>query len=62
MKINKITLFIMAFVAILNNFNIKSEINVNHTRIVITQGDITKQSTEAIVNAANPELLAGNGF
>ena len=32
------------------------EVMVNRTRLSIIQGDITKQATDAIVNAANPGL------
>jgi len=34
---------------------------INKTRLSLVQGDITKQATEAIVNAANPGLMGGGG-
>ncbi len=37
------------------------EVTVNKTRITVVQGDITKQATDAIVNAANPGLMGGGG-
>jgi len=36
-------------------------IKVNKTTISLIQGDITKQATEAIVNAANGRLMGGGG-
>ncbi len=37
------------------------EVTINKSRIVLVQGDITTEKTQAIVNAANSRLVGGGG-
>jgi O-acetyl-ADP-ribose deacetylase (regulator of RNase III) len=37
------------------------EVSINGSRIVLTEGDITVEQTDAIVNAANSRLAGGGG-
>jgi hypothetical protein len=46
-----------------NSFMIvKKEITINNTSIKIIQGDITLETSDVIVNAANTKLAHGGGI
>ena len=36
-------------------------VRIGNTELLLVQGDITEQDTDAIVNAANRELILGGG-
>jgi O-acetyl-ADP-ribose deacetylase (regulator of RNase III) len=37
------------------------QVTINDSMLILAQGDITKESTDAIVNAANQHLAGGGG-
>ena len=37
------------------------KVKINNTELLLIQGDITEQTTDAIVNAANAQLILGQG-
>ncbi len=41
--------------------NNKEEIRIGTVKLSLIKGDITKQNTDAVVNAANPRLMGGGG-
>ncbi|GFO95949.1 Appr-1-p processing domain-containing protein [groundwater metagenome] len=56
------SLFILAKIIYLKAINTKiMEASIGHARVILLQGDITEQETEAIVNAANSSLMGGGG-
>jgi O-acetyl-ADP-ribose deacetylase (regulator of RNase III) len=44
-----------------NDMSNNPEKTINKARLSVTKGDITQQTTEAIVNAANSSLMGGGG-